>query len=163
VTGPTEAGRACEVIIRVVPLDHPQARQLERRHIADMQDRYGGRGPGPVERGAFEPPDGCFIVAVIDDEPVGCGGFRPLRPQVAEIKRMFVDAGARRRGVGRLILTYLEDQARTAGHNEVWLETGSEQPEAIALYVSAGYRPMDAYGEFKHDGRSRCFYRTLGI
>lgn len=67
------------------------------------------------------------------------------------------------RGVGRRILAYLEERAGAAGHTEVWLETGSEQPEAIALYVSAGYQPMGPYGEFKHDGRSRCFYRTFGI
>ncbi len=45
---------------------------------------------------------------------------------------------------------------------QLWLETGTEQPEAIALYTSAGYRPTDPFGAFTHDSRSRCFYRTIG-
>ena len=83
-------------------------------------------------------------------------------PGIAEIKRMYVDPAVRGRGIGRSLLRFLEQQAAIASYNQLWLETGTEQPEAIALYTSAGYRAMDPYGEFRHDSRSRCFYRTLG-
>lgn len=157
-----DGGAGSEIDLRVVSLDDTQARHLEERLKAEMILRYGGAGPAPVPIEHFDPPQGCFVVAVIDDAPVACGGFRLLRPGVAEIKRMYVDAAARRRGVGRRLLSFLEERASAASYTQIWLETGTEQPEAMSLYTSAGYRPMDPYGEFRYDERSRCFYRTLG-
>jgi GNAT superfamily N-acetyltransferase len=150
-----------EVVFGVVPVDDPHARALQRRQIAEMADRYGGAGPAPLKSEEFEPPEGCFVLGTIDGTPRACGGFRHLRPGVAEIKRMYVDPGARRRGVGRGLLAFLEEGARAAGYSQVWLETGSEQPDAITLYESAGYRPRAAYGEFKDDPRNRSFFRDL--
>jgi len=157
-----EGDMESQVVLRVVPLDHPEARRLESRHIAEMARRYGGKGPGPLRGDEFEPPRGCFVVAVLDGAAVGCGGLRSLSPGVAEIKRMYVDAAARGCGVGRRILAFLEERAQAAAYTETWLETGTEQPEAISLYTAAGYRPLDPYGEFKQDPRCRCFYRVLG-
>jgi GNAT superfamily N-acetyltransferase len=151
-----------EVVIEEVPLDHPQARELENKLVAEMVRRYGGNGPGALPIENFAPPDGRFLLALIDGIAVACGGFRFLRPGVAEIKRMYVDIPQRGRGVARILLTGLEERARAAGYNELWLETGTEQPEALALYAAAGYRPIEPYGEFKFDPRSRCFTRTLG-
>ena len=51
----------------------------------------------------------------------------------AEIKRMYIDPRARRRGVGRLILRTLEDHARRLGARAVRLETGIKQIEALHL------------------------------
>jgi len=148
--------------LTIVGLDDPRARALENMHIEEMRSRYGGRGPGPLAAAEFDPPDGCFVVATIAGEAVACGGFHRLRPEIAEIKRMFVEPGARGRGLGGRILRFLEQRAQTVGCTEAWLETGSEQPDAIALYSSAGYRPVAPYGEFKNDERSRCFSRMLG-
>ena len=148
------------IVFSVVALDHPDVRLLEDRYKAEMTDRYGGP-PGPVPVEHFEPPHGAFVLAVLDDLPVACGGFRFLRSQVAEIKRMYVDPTVRGRGLGRRLLAFIEQQAAAASYSQLWLETGTEQPEAMALYTSAGYRLMDPYGEFKDDPRSRCFYRTL--
>jgi len=150
-----------EVAVRIVSVDDPAARELQDRQITEMARRYGGGGPAPLHGDQFEPPAGCFVVATVDGVGVACGGFRLLSPGVAEIKRMYVDAPLRRRGIGALVLTFLEERAKAAGYGETWLETGSEQPDAISLYVGAGYRPRPAYGEFKDDPRSRCFFRTL--
>ena len=157
-----DGGSRAEAVLSVVSLDHPHARRLEGQHLADMRERYGGRGPGPVPSAEFDPPEGCFVVALVDGAPVACGGLRHLGPGVAEIKRMYVDPGVRRRGLGRRILAFLEQRAAATAYTEVWLETGTGQPEAIALYEAAGYRRRDPYGEFKHDPRSRCYGRDLG-
>ena len=157
-SGDTQSGDT-EVI--QVGLGDPRARSLEAAHIAEMNLRYGTGGPGQVAEEGFDPPDGCFLLAVVDGTPVGCGGFRRLDRRRAEIKRMYVDPAARGHGVGRALLADLEVRAGTAGYGEVWLETGTEQPEAITLYISSGYRPVAPYGEFKDDPRSRCFMRPL--
>jgi GNAT superfamily N-acetyltransferase len=147
--------------LRVVAVDDPRARELQDSHIAEMAQRYGGGGPAPLCGEEFEPPAGCFVMAVLDGIGVACGGFRFLSSGVAEIKRMYVDPAVRRRGVGALVLAFLEERAKAAGYTETWLETGVEQPDAISLYVAAGYRPRPDYGEFKDDPRSRCFFRNL--
>jgi GNAT superfamily N-acetyltransferase len=150
-----------EVEVMQVGLGDPRARTLEAAHIAEMNLRYGTGGPGHVAEEGFDPPLGCFLLALIDGTPVGCGGFRRLDRRRAEIKRMYVDPAVRGHGVGRALLAAIEVRAGLAGYGEVWLETGSEQPEAIALYVSSGYVPVAPYGEFKDDSRSRCFTRPL--
>ena len=83
------------------------------------------------------------------------------------------DAAARRRGVARALLAELEGAARRFGYRELWLETGTEQPEAIALYESAGYLPVPPFDPHdgqpragdpclvQHDSRSRFFGRRL--
>jgi GNAT superfamily N-acetyltransferase len=144
-----------------VGLGDGRAQRLEAAHVAEMNDRYGTGGPGRVAREGFDPPDGCFLLAVVDGAPVGCGGFRRLGPGRAEIKRMYVDPSVRGHGVGRRLLGDLEDRAEAGGYREVWLETGTEQPEAVALYLSAGYVSVPPYGEFKGDPRSLCFMRPL--
>ena len=78
-----------------------------------------------------------------------------------EVKRMFVRVEHRRRGHARRMLAALEQWARHEGHRRVVLETGLAQPEAIALYRSAGYRPIDGFGHYKDSPLSRSFARDL--
>lgn len=124
--------------------------------------RYGDHGPLAAHADRFLPPAGAFLVLREAGAAVGCGGFWRYAEGSAEIKRMFVVPAARGRGLSRLLLQELEARAGAAGYRETRLETGTEQPEALALYTAAGYEPMFLYGEFKDDPRSRCFRRLLG-
>ena len=47
------------------------------------------------------------------------------------------------------------------GHSVV-LETGTAQPEAIALYASSGYHRIPNFGTYREYPNSRCFAKTLG-
>ena len=67
---------------------------------------------------------------------------------VAEIKRMYVVAEYRGAGFARAMLAHLEQAAAAAGVRWVVLETGSKQPEAIALYYSAGYEAVPPFGHY---------------
>ena len=79
-------------------------------------------------------------------------GALVLRPgSYAEVKRMFVDPAARRQGVGAEILRALERLARVEGIGTLRLETGTSQPEAIALYRRFGYRERGPFGEYRED------------
>ena len=70
-------------------------------------------------------------------------GRRPGDPELrdgdAEIKRMYVIAAHRGRGIARAVLAELERTAAAAGRRPMVLETGDRQPEAVALYTSSGY------------------------
>jgi hypothetical protein len=47
-----------------------------------------------------------------------------------------------------VIVAELESGAAGAGHTTVVLNTGHEQPEALALYDQLGYRPAPGYGVY---------------
>jgi GNAT superfamily N-acetyltransferase len=129
--------------------------------LADLMDRYGVEDldePAPVD---LAPPGGVFLVACTDTGPVGCGGIRSHAEGVAELKRMYVVPAARRDGVARTLLEQLEQHAVALGYSRIRLETGVRQPEAIALYESAGYEPIDRYGHYQASSLSRCFEKEL--
>ncbi|MGH3368206.1 MAG: GNAT family N-acetyltransferase, partial [Nocardioidaceae bacterium] len=138
-------------------------RLLDRRYddpvvqllVAETQqvyvERYGGPDETPMTAPEFAPPNGRFVLAYLDDEPAAIGGWRRRTAEVssrlpgvspAEIKRMFVRSHLRGLGLARAVLTYLESTAAAAGVDQLVLETGMRQPEAIALYQSSGYIPI---------------------
>jgi GNAT superfamily N-acetyltransferase len=78
-----------------------------------------------------------------------------------EVKRMFVRPEFRRRGLARAMLARLEEAAVDRGYRSLRLETGEGQPEAIALYRAAGYRPIPCYGEYAAHPASCCFEKAL--
>jgi GNAT superfamily N-acetyltransferase len=135
------------VRIEVRTYDHPDAVAL----IADVQQeyvvRYGEVDRTPVDPAEFAPPLGLFLVAYVDGVPAACGGWRAHDADV-ELKRMYVRDAFRGRGLARAVLAELERTAAAAGHIRLILETGSKQPEAIALYTSAGYTPVPRFGYY---------------
>src|SRR3954466_4321153 len=116
--------------LRPLPYDHPVAHLLVEQVQEEYVQRYGGRDAAVVEPGEFLPPHGVFLVAEVGGGPAGCGAWRGVLPGVAEIKRVYVEAGFRRRGLAQLVVAALEDGAARAGHRSVVLNTGHEQPEA---------------------------------
>jgi GNAT superfamily N-acetyltransferase len=132
--------------LRPLPYDHPVAHYLVEQVQEEYVQRYGGRDAAAVEPMEFQPPRGIFLVAEVDGVPAGCGAWRVLSPGVAEIKRVYVEPGFRRRGLAQLVVAALEDGAAQAGHSSVVLNTGQEQPEALSLYAQLGYEPVSGYG-----------------
>jgi GNAT superfamily N-acetyltransferase len=154
---------------------HPDVLRLVERVQAEYVLRYGGPDETPLDPLMFEPPAGSFFVGydAVDGqregqtEPVATGAWRRTTIEVfgttrtAEIKRMYVVPEAQRRGLARRMLAHLEATAVQAGFEAMVLETGDKQPEAIALYESAGYTPVPGYGYYKDSPVSRCFGRDL--
>jgi GNAT superfamily N-acetyltransferase len=137
--------------------DDPVVQQLVRAVQAEYVSRYGGPDEADVEPGEFEPPHGLFLLGLLDGEVVATGGWRrvsrhgvgeAVEIEAVEIKRMFVVPTARRLGLARRILAELEATALAAGADQVVLNTGNQQPEAIALYESSGYSPVGGFGHY---------------
>jgi putative acetyltransferase len=121
--------------------DSEDARKLIRQLNGDLLQRYPGlKAVHGLHAHDLSDPNFVFVIASVDGSAVGCGALRRLDTAVGEIKRMFVQPEFRGRGIARQILEALESRARDLGYASVWLETGIGQPEAIALYKSAGYR-----------------------
>jgi ribosomal protein S18 acetylase RimI-like enzyme len=90
--------------------------------------------PGGYLRGG-----GDFRVAEVDGHVAGTGGVRFGADQRAEVLRVRVHPAARRRGVGRALMTALERAALRHGMREAHLDTATNQPEAMAFYTALGY------------------------
>jgi GNAT superfamily N-acetyltransferase len=156
--------------IHHVSFSHPDAVRLNDRVQLEYAERYGNEGDAtPLDPGMFEPPHGLYLI-VYDAAgiPVATGGWRTQDENEhgyadgdAEIKRMYVVPDARGRGLSRLILAALEDNARDAGRTRIVLETGIKLPEAISLYVSSGYEQCAKFGPYRFDTLSRCYAKPL--
>lgn len=136
---------------------------------AEYTLRYGGPDETPLDPTVFDAPQGAFFVGYVAGEPVAMGGWRVRADvkafgaaTVTEIKRMYVVPRARRRGLARLVLAHLETTAHAAGSEAMVLETGVEQPEAIALYLASGYSPVEGFGHYKWSEKSRYYGKILG-
>jgi len=153
--------------IRRVGYGHPDALRLIAEVQAEYVVRYGGPDETPLDPLMFEPPSGSFFVGYLDGAAVATGAWRRSGIEAfgttatVEIKRMYVAPTARGRGLGRLMLARLEASAAEHGAEAVVLETGLRQPEAMALYESAGYSPVAGFGYYRDAPLSRCFGRLL--
>ncbi|MER5767526.1 GNAT family N-acetyltransferase [Streptomyces sp. NPDC001985] len=158
--------------VRPTPFDHPDAVKLSDQVQLEYIERYGdGEGDEtPLAPAMFAPPSGLYLIAYdADDRPVATGGWRAMEEDGegyengdAELKRMYVIPEARGLGLARRLLTTLEQNARTAGRTRMVLETGDQQPEAIALYTSTGYVPAPRkFGHYREYDSSRCFFKPL--
>ena len=139
--------------LRPVRYDSPDAVALTERAQRFYIEIYGGPDGTPFTTEDFAPPNGGFLVGYLDGRPVAMGGWRfgPYASpagadRAAEIKRMFVATEARGRGLGRAVLSALEDDARAAGADWMVLETGEPQVAAVALYRRSGYVDIAPYG-----------------
>ena len=101
----------------------------------------------PADRKELVPPTGAFFVARISGQPAGCGGLRTLAPGVGELMRMWVDGAQRGLGIGKRLLSALEDEATALGHEQVRLYTNRSLDEAKAMYRAAGYVEIDRYND----------------
>ena len=93
------------------------------------------------------PPAGFFVVAWLDDRPVGCGALKLGERTTGEIKRMWTAPPSRGLGVARKVLRTLEAMALAAGLKKLRLETNRTLREAQALYRQEGYREVEPFND----------------
>jgi DNA-binding MarR family transcriptional regulator/GNAT superfamily N-acetyltransferase len=127
------------------------ARFCLQSYFAELDSRFdAGFDPAasiPAAARELAEPAGLLLLARIRGEPAGCGALKFHGAQPAELKRMWVAASARGLGVGRRILTELEQHGRQRGVTVLRLETNRQLTEAIRLYRSAGYAEVPAFND----------------
>ncbi|NJM96403.1 MAG: GNAT family N-acetyltransferase [Phormidesmis sp. RL_2_1] len=87
---------------------------------------------------------GEFWVIERSGQIVGTGGYYPITRgnRAVEVRKMYLLPDARGYGLGRFLLTQLEQAATDKGFKEVWVETATALSAAVKLYEKNGYRPM---------------------
>ncbi|MCA5892049.1 GNAT family N-acetyltransferase [Isoptericola sp. NEAU-Y5] len=160
-----------DVEIHDVDWDHPDAVALRTAQEDEMNSRYGGPDDAP----AIDPAAVVVVlVARVDGIPVGTGAVRDVSGRddnrgrgtahgaaTGEVKRLYVAPGHRGSGIARLLMAELERSARRVGFRRFVLETGTAQPEAIALYEAIGYQSIEKYGDHVHEEQQRCYGKRL--
>jgi ribosomal protein S18 acetylase RimI-like enzyme len=102
--------------------------------------------------GAYLPPDGrLFLARDAGERLVGTIFLKRIRPDAAEIKRLYVRPEARGNGLGRTLSEAAIAEARAMGIRSVLLDTSLWLTAAQALYRSMGFREVPRYPESEND------------
>ena len=139
--------------IRLVPIDHPDATTLIAAVQLEYVRRYGGPDETPVDVRRIRAA-GRRVLRRVRRWRAGRDGRLAALSRAgdgeptAELKRMYVVDNHRGRGLARRATRPPRATRRGDGATRLILETGSAQPEAIALYGSAGYLPIAAFGHY---------------
>ena len=101
------------------------------------------------------------VVAYDQDEAIGCGALRNYSNDTMEVKRMFVPLHQRGQGIASTLLSELEIWCKELDIKKCILETGKNQPEAIALYKKNLYKIIPNFGKYEGVENSVCFEKEL--
>ncbi|KJS82354.1 GNAT family N-acetyltransferase [Desulfosporosinus sp. BICA1-9] len=101
------------------------------------------------------------VIIYRDKIPVACGSFKEQDSHSVELKRIFVVNDQRGQGLAKLIVSKLEEIAKSRGYKYAVLETGIKQHEAINLYKSCGYYTIANYEPYTENTNSICMKKNL--
>jgi GNAT superfamily N-acetyltransferase len=86
---------------------------------------------------------GALVLATDGNSALGVVALRALDGATCEMKRMFVTATARGRGVAHHLVDGIVERARSLGYTRMVLDTGFRQHEAEGLYRSHGFETSE--------------------
>jgi putative acetyltransferase len=101
------------------------------------------------------------LVARMDGVAAGCCALFEQGAATAELKRMIVDEGCRRRGVGEALLRAAEAAALRLGVATLRLEVGIRNEAAHAMYLRAGFTPRGPFGTYAASPISRFLEKPI--
>jgi GNAT superfamily N-acetyltransferase len=139
------------------------------RHVADRDliDRYFDAAEFERELaglpGRYGPPGGQLLLASCDGEAAGCVALKRLDDDACEMKRMYVDARFRGRGVGAALGERVLDGARSLGYRRMRLDTSIRQAEALGLYERMGFTEIEPYYDVAEELRGWLVFRELEL
>lgn len=120
----------------------------------------GDSGASSFDPNDVRVPRACFVVARNSlGQAVGCGAFRPLESDVAELKRMYARPGTS--GLGHAVLANLEARARCLGYKALRLETRHVNRRAVSFYLKNGYTSIPNFGHYVGNDKAVCFEKRL--
>ncbi|GIG87357.1 GNAT family N-acetyltransferase [Plantactinospora endophytica] len=143
--------------------DHPDTVRLLMAFYQEQVDRYGFADPIEADPIEYTHPRGIFVVAYHQGTPAGCGGYRWCEQPtgVIEIKKLYTLSDARGLGIGRIILTSLEQHGFQRGARQAILETGVRNKSAVQLFRSLGYHPTAPYVADRDPDINRAYAKSL--
>jgi putative acetyltransferase len=143
------------VDMRITPddLTDPAVVALLEEHVSELRSMSPPESTHALDLAGLQAADVTVWVAREGDLVLGCGALKQLTPGHGEIKSMRTAGAAQRRGVARLVLAEILDEARRRGMTRLSLETGSDAffAPAHALYEAHGFTECPPFGSYRPD------------
>jgi putative acetyltransferase len=102
--------------------------------------------------GVYALPHGSLLLAADGTRIAGCVALKKVDDRLCEMKRLYVRAEFRGKGIGKKLAMHIADEARKIGYGRLRLDTLPSMKEAIALYRSIGFEEIPAYRDIPVPG-----------
>lgn len=145
-------------IVTINP-DDKKAFEITEELSANLLIRFGSNGKNSFIDWQPDNSKFVFVIAELNNEIVGCGAFRPIDENTAEVKRMYSKLPQKK--IGTSILTFLEEKAKNIGFTNLVLETRVKNHEAVQFYTKHKYHVIPNYGKYINRPEAICFGKSL--
>lgn len=146
------------VLRRFQPGDEVPFRELNEAWISrDFEIEPGDREVLNDPRGRILAHGGELCLAELNGTVVGCCALVTIEPGAFELAKMTVSEEARGHGIGRKLLAFAIDLARTLRTRRLYLESNTKAASAIHLYEELGFRHMPAPDHVSKYARANVF------
>jgi putative acetyltransferase len=113
--------------------------------------------------GIYGPPTGSFLLATLDDQPVGCVALREKDRDTVELKRMYVRPGQRGHGVGLKLVQDLVAVARAQGRKRIVLDSYHTMTGAHKIYRAVGFQDVAPPDDFPKTWEGRVVFMEMTL
>lgn len=139
--------------IKIDDLNGPEIATLLAEHLQSMTLHSPPESIHALNLDELKKPEITFWSAWERDELLGCGALKELDGQHAEIKSMKTATLHVRKGVAKLLLEHMIEEAKRRGYHRLSLETGSMEAfePAKRLYVSVGFQYCEPFANYVED------------
>jgi GNAT superfamily N-acetyltransferase len=137
-------------IHRAVRSDAPVLAGVIRTAFQDIAERFGlGPENAPTHPSNCDPTwiltdleqGVSYCAASVGGTVLGCVAVAPISAELTELKRLAVLPSMRRRGIGRRLVGYGVEQARSTSARRVTVGIIAGHTELAAWYLSLGFLP----------------------
>jgi len=100
-----------------------------------------------------------IIIAELDGQPIGYLRLEYLWSNIPYIGVIFVIELYQHEGIGRKILSFLEDYLQNRGHNQLFSSSQANEPEPQAWHRSVGFVECGMISGLNEGGIGEVFFR----
>ncbi|MFC5468242.1 GNAT family N-acetyltransferase [Cohnella suwonensis] len=139
--------------IMIDDLSGPEIAALLEEHLLGMSAESPPESVHALDLDRLRKPEITFWSVWEHGDLVGCGAIKDLGDKHAELKSMRTASAHLRKGVAKLLLAHIFEEARSRGFRRLSLETGSTAGfvPAHKLYESFGFRICGPFSDYAED------------
>ncbi|MBL7815665.1 MAG: GNAT family N-acetyltransferase [Saprospiraceae bacterium] len=100
-----------------------------------------------LQSGKYAPPEGCILMAIFENKPIGVVALRKFGNESCEMKRLYVRPILRGQNIGQKLAQAIIEKAYQLGYRTLLLDTHGEMKKAHRLYESFGFKYIDRYND----------------